>query len=44
MFDEATGEVWLVGIPRRGDLRRLAILLAARGHSITTSEDKAAFE
>jgi anaerobic ribonucleoside-triphosphate reductase activating protein len=40
MFDESTGEVWLAGIPRRGDLRRLANLLAASGHTITTSDSR----
>jgi anaerobic ribonucleoside-triphosphate reductase activating protein len=40
MFDDASGEVWFAGIPRRGDFRRLTDLLAARGHIATTTEDK----
>jgi anaerobic ribonucleoside-triphosphate reductase activating protein len=40
MFDDATGEVWLAGIPGRGDFRRLAGLLSASGHRVTTTEDK----
>jgi anaerobic ribonucleoside-triphosphate reductase activating protein len=40
MFDDATGEVWFAGIPVRGDFSRLAELLSARGHSMTTTSDK----
>ena len=40
MFDDDSGEVFMAGIPRRGDLRRLAHLLAEDGHSAATSEDK----
>jgi anaerobic ribonucleoside-triphosphate reductase activating protein len=39
MFDEE-GTVWMAGIPRRGDLQRLAALLAANGHMASTTEDK----
>jgi anaerobic ribonucleoside-triphosphate reductase activating protein len=38
-FDE-TGAVYLAGIPHRGDLARLRSLLEAKGHRVTTSEDK----
>ena len=37
MFDE-DGTVWLAGIPRKGDITRLAALLAAQGHSFQTTE------
>ena len=40
MFDDETGEVFLAGIPRQGDMRRLAALLRAQGHEIAVSEDK----
>jgi anaerobic ribonucleoside-triphosphate reductase activating protein len=36
MFD-ATGTVWMAGIPRRGDLLRLRELLRAQGHQVQTS-------
>lgn len=36
MFD-ATGAVWMAGIPRRGDLLRLRELLRAQGHQVQTS-------
>lgn len=39
MFDDQTGEIFLAGIPRPGDLRRLADLLAAAGHDAATTED-----
>ena len=39
MFDDESGEVFLAGIPRRGDLRRLAHLLADAGHRVATTED-----
>jgi anaerobic ribonucleoside-triphosphate reductase activating protein len=37
MFDH-DGSVWLAGIPRRGDLSRIAAELAAAGLEISTSE------
>jgi anaerobic ribonucleoside-triphosphate reductase activating protein len=40
MFDDATGQIWFVGIPGRGDFGRLAGLLSAGGHRVTTTEDK----
>lgn len=40
MFDDVTGQVWLAGIPGRGDLGRLAALLAVNGHDVATTEDK----
>jgi len=36
MFD-ATGTVWMAGIPHRGDLLRLRELLRAQGHQVQTS-------
>lgn len=39
MFDNE-GAVWLAGIPRRSDLRRLQSLLQAQGHEIAISEDR----
>lgn len=39
MFDDERGEVFLAGIPRRGDLARLQALLGAAGHTIVTTED-----
>lgn len=39
MFDDDRGEVFLAGIPRRGDLARLQALMAAAGHTIVTTED-----
>lgn len=41
MFDE-DGTVWLAGIPRRSDLRRLQRALQAQGHDVTVSEDRRA--
>jgi len=39
MFEEE-GAVWLAGIPRRNDIRRLKTILAKEGHvAITTQED-----
>jgi anaerobic ribonucleoside-triphosphate reductase activating protein len=38
MFD-SDGTVWLAGIPRRGDLQRLAARLREAGHVIATTED-----
>jgi anaerobic ribonucleoside-triphosphate reductase activating protein len=39
MFDEETGAVWLAGIPDRGDMKRLQILLRSSGNMILTTED-----
>jgi anaerobic ribonucleoside-triphosphate reductase activating protein len=39
MFDDRTGEIFMVGIPRRGDLVRLKDALEAEGHLVTTTED-----
>jgi len=39
MFDDETGEVFFVGIPRRGDMRRFANVLEQMGHTIATTED-----
>ncbi|KAA5598993.1 4Fe-4S cluster-binding domain-containing protein [Blastochloris sulfoviridis] len=39
MFDDQTGDVFLAGIPRRGDMRRLARILADAGHRAATTED-----
>lgn len=43
MFDDETSEVFLAGIPSRGDMRRLAAALAKGGHFASTSEDKRSF-
>jgi anaerobic ribonucleoside-triphosphate reductase activating protein len=40
MFDDATGTVFLAGIPRRGDMNRLANLMSLAGHRIVTTQDK----
>jgi anaerobic ribonucleoside-triphosphate reductase activating protein len=40
MFDDTTGDVYFAGIPRRGDMTRLAALLAGAGHHVATTEDK----
>jgi len=40
MFDDTTGEVFLAGIPRRGDMRRLTALLVGSGHVASTTEDR----
>lgn len=37
MFD-AQGEVWLVGIPSRGDMARLHVILENQGTCLTTTE------
>jgi anaerobic ribonucleoside-triphosphate reductase activating protein len=37
MFDD-DGTVWMAGIPRRDDMRRLRQTLAAQGHSAVTSQ------
>ncbi|MFM8532279.1 MAG: 4Fe-4S single cluster domain-containing protein [Acidimicrobiia bacterium] len=39
MFDGPNQEVFLAGIPRRGDMKRLATLLESQGHLIGTTED-----
>ncbi len=40
MFDDARGDVFLAGVPRRGDLVRLQEILEAAGHSAGITEDK----
>lgn len=40
LFDDATGEVFMAGIPQPGDLRRLSALLGREGHEVTVSEDR----
>jgi anaerobic ribonucleoside-triphosphate reductase activating protein len=40
MFDEATGEIWFAGVPRRGDFRALTAALLVQGHLARTAEDK----
>jgi anaerobic ribonucleoside-triphosphate reductase activating protein len=35
MFDDETGEIFMAGIPARGDLQRLAADLEADGHHLT---------
>lgn len=39
MFEEG-GSIWLAGVPRRNDMRRLKSLLAQEGHLVITTEDK----
>lgn len=39
LFDDATGEVFMAGIPRPGDMRRLAAVLGAHGHRAAVTED-----
>ena len=39
MFDDSTGSAFFAGIPRRGDMRRLAALLQAAGHQAAVTED-----
>jgi anaerobic ribonucleoside-triphosphate reductase activating protein len=39
MFDEA-GAIWLAGIPRRNDMRRLKAILAQEGHLAVTTQDE----
>ena len=39
MFDGPNGDIFLAGIPRRGDLKRLTALLESQGHSMHTTED-----
>lgn len=40
MFDDEDGSVFLAGIPRPGDMRRLTELLAIQGHTAATTEDQ----
>lgn len=40
MFDDASGEVFMAGIPPRGGLQALSARLALSGHSAITSDDK----
>lgn len=40
MFDDDRGEVFLAGIPRRGDLARLQAVMAAAGHVVVVTEDR----
>jgi anaerobic ribonucleoside-triphosphate reductase activating protein len=40
MFDDHTGEIFLAGIPARGDFKRLAALLEGDGHRLTITADK----
>lgn len=39
MVDDMNGEVFFAGIPRPGDIRRLAALLQAQGHDIAVTAD-----
>ena len=39
MFDEA-GAIWLAGIPKRDDMRRLKTILAEEGHFAITTQDE----
>jgi anaerobic ribonucleoside-triphosphate reductase activating protein len=39
LFDDETGDAFLAGIPRPGDMARLAAALRAAGHSAATTED-----
>lgn len=41
LFDDETGEVFLAGIPRPGDMRRLATILGEASHMAVTTEGKA---
>ena len=40
LFDEVAGGVFLAGIPRPGDMRRLAAILDEQGHTAAVSEDR----
>lgn len=40
MFDDATGDVFLAGIPQRGDLARLQAVLERDGHTAGITEDR----
>jgi anaerobic ribonucleoside-triphosphate reductase activating protein len=39
LFDDRTGEVFMAGIPRPGDMRRLAAALGKDGHNVAVTED-----
>ena len=39
MFEEE-GAIWLAGIPRRDDMRRLKTILAKEGHAAVTTQDE----
>jgi len=39
MFDDENGQVYLVGIPKPGDMRHFTDLLENMGHTVATSED-----
>lgn len=39
MFDDSSGDVFLAGIPRPGDIHRLVELLQGEGHRAASSED-----
>jgi anaerobic ribonucleoside-triphosphate reductase activating protein len=39
MFDDSSGNVFLAGIPRPGDMNRLAELLRDQGHRASSTED-----
>ena len=39
LFDDVTGEVFMAGIPKPGDLQRLAGLMQAQGHRAAVTED-----
>ena len=43
LFDDETGQVFLAGIPRPGDMRRLASILAETSQEAVTTEGKASF-
>jgi len=40
MFDDNSGDVFLAGIPRPGDMNRLAELLRGEGHRAASTEDR----
>jgi anaerobic ribonucleoside-triphosphate reductase activating protein len=40
MFDDQTGEIFMAGIPARGDLQRLAAEMKVDGHLLTMTADK----
>jgi anaerobic ribonucleoside-triphosphate reductase activating protein len=42
MFDDSTGEIFLAGIPARGDLNRLTSQLKEEGHYLIMTADKRA--
>jgi anaerobic ribonucleoside-triphosphate reductase activating protein len=43
LFDDETGQVFLAGIPRPGDMRKLASILAETSQVAVTTEGKASF-